>query len=260
MTSLFLVAMFLVQGSRVLQPGSGIVTGTIQMEGGASAAGVRVGAMAPDDPSSLISVAETDSAGRYRLTNVPAGKYLIVAGRLESLSYYPGGTDREKATEVTVDAAKVTTIGSFTVPAGSKRQPNPTISRGPQTDQEYLAFVLIKSERNIENKKRMMLNFERDYPKANRLAEVYMELSRTLAQQTDFVRANQYAEKAVAAVNRMKSESSGTLTDPSWQSWLASLDSSAKTNLAWTRQMIEWQQKQVHNAVLGKRWQALGKR
>src|SRR6185503_5387221 len=112
MISILLAAALFLQGPRLLQPGSGIVTGTIQIEGGAAAAGVRVGAMAPDDPSSLVSVTETDAAGHYRLTNVPEGKYFIVAGRLESLSYYPGGTDREKATPVTVEAAKVTTVGS----------------------------------------------------------------------------------------------------------------------------------------------------
>jgi hypothetical protein len=221
------------------------------MEGGASPARVRVGAMAPDDPSSLVSVTETDAAGHYRLTNIPEGKYFIVAGRLENLMYYPGGTDRTKATLVTVEPAKVTTIGSFTVPALSTRAIAPSIFRGSPGDQEYITFIQIKSERNIETKKKMLLNFERDYPKSSRLVEVYMEFSRLLASQTDFVKANQYAEKAVARVSRMKSESSNS--DRAWQVWLANLDASAQTNLAWTKQMIEWQQRQIYNALLGKR-------
>ena len=251
MTSLVLIAMSLVQAGR-LQPGTGIVTGTIQMEGGGSVARVRVGAMAPDDPSSLVSVTETDAAGHFRLTNIPEGKYFIVAGRLEYLTYFPGGTDRAKATEVNVEPAKVTAIESFKVPAQSTRQVTPTIPRLPQSDQEYLAYVRINSERNIENKKKLMLNFERDYPRSNRLPEVYMELSRTLASQTDFVRASQYAEKAVALVSKMKSESQSG-SDRAYQAWVANLDASAQTNLAWTRQMIQWQQRQIHNAILGKR-------
>ena len=252
MISLLLLAMSLVQGPRALQPGTGIVTGTIQMEGGGSPARVRVGAMAPDDPSSLVSVTETDGAGRFRLTNIPEGKYFIVAGRLEYLTYFPGGADRANARVVTVEPARVTTIESFTVPAQSARQVAPTIPQISATDQEYIAYVRINSERNIENKKKLMLNFERDYPRSSRLAEVYMELSRTLASQTDYVKANQYAEKAVAIVSRMKNESQAG-TDRAWQAWVANLDASAQTNLAWTRSMIEWQQRQIHNNILGKR-------
>jgi hypothetical protein len=206
MISMLLLAMSLMQGPRALQPGTGIVMGTIQLEGAASAAGVRVAAIALDDPSSLVSVTETDAAGHYRLTNIPAGKYFIGAGRLDNLVYYPGGTDRAKATEVTVEAAKITTIGSFTVPAQSKRAIAPSISSSPQSDQESIAYRQIAAERNAESKKKLMLNFEKTYPNSSRLAEIYMELSRTLASQTDFGKANEYAEKAVARVAKLKME------------------------------------------------------
>jgi hypothetical protein len=186
------------------------------------------------------------------LTNIPAGKYFIGAGRLDNLIYYPGGTDRAKATEVTVEAAKITTIGSFAVPAQSKRAIAPSISSSPQSGQESIAYRQIAAERNAESKKKLMLNFEKTYPNSSRLAEVYVELSHTLASQTDFAKANEYAEKAVARVAKMKMESK-TGFDQSWQNWVASLEVSAQTNLTWTKQMVAWQQKQIQAAVLGKR-------
>src|SRR5262245_13623584 len=104
MIALLLSALFAVQGPGALQPGTGIVTGTLKTADGRPAAGVRVGAVDVDDPtsSSLFSVTETDSAGRYRLINVPSGRYYIVAGRLSDLRYYPRGADRSTATEIVV--------------------------------------------------------------------------------------------------------------------------------------------------------------
>ena len=50
---------------------------------------------------------------------------------------------------------RVTAIGSFTVPAQSKRPTPPAILRGPQSDQEFIAYRLITAERNAENKKKL---------------------------------------------------------------------------------------------------------
>src|SRR5262245_23985524 len=125
MISMLLLTFALLQRPGALQPGAGIVSGSVQREGGGPAAGVRVGAVAIDDPSTMVSVTETDAGGNYRLTNVPAGQYFIAAGRLESLSYFPGGTDPAKAGTVTVEAAKITAIPPFAVPAGSQRAVTP---------------------------------------------------------------------------------------------------------------------------------------
>src|SRR5262245_37033544 len=126
MTSL-LVVVALLLGQRGLQPGTGIVKGSIRVDGGGSAAGVRVAAMAPDDPTgtNLLSLGETDNAGRYQLSNLPEGRYYIVAGRLSNFTYYPGGPDPAKAALVTVEPARVTTGIDFVVPSGSKRPPSP---------------------------------------------------------------------------------------------------------------------------------------
>ena len=203
--------------------------------------------MAPDDPSSMVSIAETDAAGRYRLTNIPAGKYFIVAGRLDQLTYFPGGVDRTKATPVSVEAAKVTAIESFNVPAGSKRVVAPTFT-SPQSDPGLAAFAQIGAQKNNEAKKKLLLDFEKNFPRSSRLSEVYIELSRVLASQSDFRGAQGYAEKAVAAVNRLKAETPASYT-LNWHTWVASLETSARDNLAWTKQMVAWQQRQINSAL-----------
>jgi hypothetical protein len=248
MISTLLIAMALFQSATGLIPGTGIVTGSIHFEGGNAAAGVRVGAMPVSDPSSMVSVTETDAAGRYRLTNIPAGKYFIVAGRLDHLTYFPGGTDQTKATTVTVDAAKIASIAEFSVPAGSKRTVAPSFSL-PQSDPGIAAFREITAQKDRETKKKMLLGFEKNYPKSSRIAEVYIELSHLLAGQSDFRAAYDYAEKAVAAVNRLKAETPPDF-DHSWRTWVASLEVNARDNLAWAKQMVAWQQKTLQSTIL----------
>src|ERR1041384_7778326 len=106
MIALLLAATLFMQRPGALQPGTGIVTGTLKVQGGASAEGIRVGAIAIDDPtaSSFLSVAATAAAGRFRLTNVPAGRYYIVAGRFDSLQYFPNGNSPSQATQIEVEA------------------------------------------------------------------------------------------------------------------------------------------------------------
>jgi hypothetical protein len=248
MISTLLITMFLIQTAGGLQPGSGIVTGSIQFEGGGPAAGVRVGAMPVGDPSSMVSVAETDAMGRFRLTNIPVGKYFIGAGRLDRLTYFPGSVDQSKATVVTVDAAKITPIADFFVPAGSKRTVAPSISP-PNSDSGLTAFRQITEEKNREAKRKMILSFEKNFPKSSRLTEVYIEMSRLVASQSDFRGAYDYAEKAVAAVNRLKADTPADY-DQSYRNWVASLETSAHDNLAWARQMVAWQQKSLSSTVL----------
>jgi hypothetical protein len=127
----------------------------------------------------------------------------------------------------------------------------PTVS---QVTTEYSAFAKIGAERNTETKKKLILNFEKTFPKSNRLPELFMNLSRTLVAGSDFTNGQQYAEKAVAAVRRLKSEyAAAGEHDSEQQQWLNSLDASTAKNLAWVKQMVAWQQQQVRSSVLGKR-------
>jgi hypothetical protein len=200
-----------------------------------------------DDPATMLSVTETDANGRYRLTNIPAGKYFIAAGRLDQLTYFPGATDPTKAEPVTVEPARITGIAEFAVPTGSKRTVAPAFSL-PQADTGMAAYVQIAAEKNPEARKKLLLNFEKKFPKSSRLAEVFIDLSRLLASQSDFRGANDYAEKAVAAVAFLKGQTPSNF-DQAWHNWVASLETSARDNLTWTKQMVDWQQKQLNAAM-----------
>src|SRR4030095_2168026 len=87
----------------------GTVTGRLLNEDGSPAAKVRVSAMSiPDNKNeapTLMTLAETDSNGRYRLTDVPVGRYYIVAGFVDSPTYYPRGTGTAGASAVNVTAS-----------------------------------------------------------------------------------------------------------------------------------------------------------
>src|SRR6185503_5342898 len=74
--ALLLAATLFMQRPGALQPGTGIVTGTLKVQGGASAEGIRVGAVAIDDPtaSSFLSVAETHAAREFRVERLVAGR------------------------------------------------------------------------------------------------------------------------------------------------------------------------------------------
>jgi hypothetical protein len=60
--------------------------------------------------SSFAGLAETDSAGRYRLENIPPGRYYIVAGRVDTPTYFPGAVQVIDGTLITV-AASLTISG-----------------------------------------------------------------------------------------------------------------------------------------------------
>src|SRR5262249_51958170 len=93
----------------VLPSDGGAVTGVLRTQTGAPAVGVRVGALVqPDNPNDAASaramagIAQTGNAGRFRLENIPPGRYYIAAGRLDQPSYYPGVLDMAHATVVLI--------------------------------------------------------------------------------------------------------------------------------------------------------------
>jgi 5-hydroxyisourate hydrolase-like protein (transthyretin family) len=256
MTAFVLAVVIFAQGAGALQPGTGIVTGSLKTSDGRPAAGVRVGAVDVDDPtsSSLLSVSETDPAGRYRLINIPEGKYFIVAGRLNDLHYFPAGADRSKATEVQVEAARIRSDVNFTVPGGIQRPVRPASGSAVNTA-ETRAYQQIAAEKNIDKSAQLVLQFEKNFPKSPRLPEAYVALSRTLAnQQTQMDKAVQYAEKAVALARNLKNESNAPgKTDAVWTNWVAAIDASAQSNLAWVKQMQDWQNRSLMTLVAPRR-------
>jgi hypothetical protein len=80
----------------------GTINGRLLQPDGKPAAGVRVAAVEAPGRVSLMSVTQTDTDGRYKLENVPPGRYYIQVGAISEPSYYPGTADPGKATVVQV--------------------------------------------------------------------------------------------------------------------------------------------------------------
>ena len=101
---------------------AGQITGQVRSVNGAPAAEVRVAAIpvsaenppAGDSPT-LVSIAQTDSEGRYRLENVPPGNFHVMAGLLDCPTYYPAATQTAGASVVRVVAGVPTQGVDFTL-------------------------------------------------------------------------------------------------------------------------------------------------
>jgi Carboxypeptidase regulatory-like domain len=121
MTHLLLTVLLAVQVSTLGQTGT--IQGRILSADGIPAAGLRIAAQAvPDDssanrsPNVMAAIAQTDSAGRYRLDAVPAGRYYITAGLVDSPTYYPGVVEIAEAKAVAVKGDAGLTGIDFTIP------------------------------------------------------------------------------------------------------------------------------------------------
>jgi hypothetical protein len=107
------------QGASAVQ--SGVVTGQLQAVEGTPAIGVWVAAVplpannaVPADgpqyysPPVPVSETLTDNRGRYRLANIPPGRYHIIAGVIGDATYFPAATAPAGATLLTVAAGSTT--------------------------------------------------------------------------------------------------------------------------------------------------------
>jgi hypothetical protein len=97
----------------------GSVSGRILAAGGAPAAKVRVAVMTADDSRQtadvdFMSLTETDSEGRYRIENVPPGRYYLVVGPDNAPLYFPGSV-RSSASVVTVSPGAAVMNPDFAV-------------------------------------------------------------------------------------------------------------------------------------------------
>jgi hypothetical protein len=118
----FAVAIFLAQASSVTQQAqNGSATGVIRSATGQSVAGVRVAAQAVPNSEAgagegaLVSLTQTDSTGRYRLENIPPGRYYIQAGLVDLPTYYPGATTAAAATSILIGGGAVVANLDFTI-------------------------------------------------------------------------------------------------------------------------------------------------
>jgi hypothetical protein len=115
MTGIALVFILLLQGAGATV--TGVVAGQLRSLEGSPAVAVRVAAIpAPTETTRPsfgsqyfyaqppVSTTLTDNQGRYRLANIPPGRYFIVSG----VTYYPSTADADRARVVIVGANSTT--------------------------------------------------------------------------------------------------------------------------------------------------------
>lgn len=132
MTHLVLAFSLLLQ--RGPSPQAASVTGQLQTRDGAPASAVRVSAVVAPSPNVRpeegiqyyeapppTSTTLSDAQGRYRLGNLPPGRYYIVAAIAGQGTYYPGTPDRDRATIVTVERGSTSTLDfRLAIPLGGR--------------------------------------------------------------------------------------------------------------------------------------------
>lgn len=114
------------------QPGT--ISGELRTRDGSPAAGVRVsalpaprGAIKPSDGQNYYatviptSTVVSDLQGRYRLRNLPPGRYIILASVLGYPTYYPSTDNPDNAEVVTLGDEPLTSVNvSVVLPPGGK--------------------------------------------------------------------------------------------------------------------------------------------
>jgi len=109
MTLSILLTLLLTPGLAAAE--GGIVAGTVRGTDGRPAAKVRVGVMAVPEAGrvvfgagTLVSQGETDASGKFQIEEVPPGRYYIVAGSLQTPTFYPGVAEMKTAKTIQVVA------------------------------------------------------------------------------------------------------------------------------------------------------------
>src|SRR5262245_8565863 len=103
-----LIAFLLTQNAPLTTIDNAVVAGRIVGLDGNPAAQMRVAAAVVNQTlgktEELASLTLTDADGRYRLENLPPGRYRIVAGPLSEPTYFPGASNASGATVLTLAA------------------------------------------------------------------------------------------------------------------------------------------------------------
>ena len=109
-----LIALLLIQAGNPIRFQTGFISGQIRESDGSPAAGVRVAVTPADRPDEiLVRIGETDASGRFRLDEIPPGRYLVTAGVRMAPTYYPGVKDAGDARIVVVSAGSTVSAIDF---------------------------------------------------------------------------------------------------------------------------------------------------
>jgi len=105
LVGLLLALLILPQGISVSDGGT--VSGVIRTAAGTPASGIRAAAALPADANNnasdtLVRLTETNGQGRFVLENIPPGRCYILAGRLDSPTFYPGTSEIAMGTIVAI--------------------------------------------------------------------------------------------------------------------------------------------------------------
>jgi hypothetical protein len=103
---------------------SGLIEGRVLNADGMPAVGVRVALQPVAQSAVLENITQTDTAGRYRIEGITPGKYLVVAGSVNYLTYFPGVAMPGNAEAQTVNAGGKVTAIDFTLIAAEELCPN----------------------------------------------------------------------------------------------------------------------------------------
>jgi len=125
------------QGIPSTRADSSTVSGVLRDPSGKPAGAVRVAAAALSDPADptpggvLVSITETDDQGRFRLENIPPGRYYVTAGRIALPTYFPGTLDVRAGTVVSIAPSTTVSGLEFVLKNESSNRASVTLSLGP---------------------------------------------------------------------------------------------------------------------------------
>lgn len=152
------LVLVLLQAATATRPGA--VTGVLQTREGTPAAAIRVSALPAPPPNirpsdgqnyygatTPLSTTVTDAQGRFRLGNLAPGRYFVVASPFGYSTFYPGTTNADGATVVTVTDSAVGGV-DFTVvmPPGGNVSGRVDVPPAPATQERAILSGLALGE------------------------------------------------------------------------------------------------------------------
>jgi hypothetical protein len=118
---LLLIFLFVIPSPAKPQAGTGMVKGEIRLPNGEPAADVRVSVIraydrTPGTEVILEHIVRTNTSGQYSINGISPGRYYVVAGAIQALTYYPG-SNSPQAGILTIEAGSALNDVNFVIPA-----------------------------------------------------------------------------------------------------------------------------------------------